>query len=74
VVAFAELSQQNADYALASAYVDAYAQYAAALDSLGAPVGDPVTFVMNKHGKALMDNANANIRAFVAVRLEQIGG
>ena len=35
VVAFAELSQQNADYALASAYVDAYAQYAAALDSRG---------------------------------------
>ncbi len=74
VVAFAELSQQDGDYALASAYVDAYVQYVAAVGELGSPVGDAAAYVMNRHGKALMENANANIAAYVAAQLEQIGG
>jgi hypothetical protein len=72
VVAFAELSDQDSDYALASAYVDAFVDYVAALDELGSPVGDSVAYAMAKHGKTVTDNPNSNMSAYVAMRLEGI--
>lgn len=74
VVAFAELSQQRADYALAAAYSDAFVEYVAAMGDLGSPAGDSVAYVLDKHGKALTENANSNVAAFVAARLERIDG
>ena len=71
VVAFGELSDQDSNYALASAYIDAFVDYVAALDELGSPVGDPVTYAMKKHGKALNNSPNKNISSFIAKRLEE---
>jgi len=41
---------------------------------LGSPVGDSVAFVMDKYGAGITETDNANIAAFVAMRLEAIGG
>jgi hypothetical protein len=75
VVAFAELSNERPEYALAATYVDAFVDYVAVLNGeLGQPVGDSAAFVIEKHGGALMQNSNANVSAFVTARLAEIGG
>ena len=70
-----EGAAEGSQYASAMEYIDAFAQYVAVLDiELGSPVGDSVAFVMEKHGAGVMGNDNANIAAFIATRLEAIGG
>jgi len=42
---------------------------------LGSPVGDDsVAFVIEKYGAGITESDNANMAAFVAARLEAIGG
>ena len=70
-----EGAAEGSQYASAMEYIDAFVQYAAVLDvDLGAPVGDSVAFVMDKYGAGITETDNANIAAFVAMRLEAIGG
>ena len=70
-----EGAAEGSQYASVMEYIDAFAQYVAVLDiELGSPVGDSVVFVMEKHGAGVMGSDNANIAAFVAMRLEAIGG
>jgi filamentous hemagglutinin family protein len=73
VVAFTDMAGQDADYALAAVYVDAFVEYVAVIEELGSPVGDSVGYMMAKHGKALTDNPNQNVSAYIAMRLEEIG-
>jgi len=69
-----EGAAEGSQYASAMEYIDAFVQYAAVLDvDLGAPVGDSVAFVMDKYGAGITETDNANIAAFVAMRLETIG-
>jgi filamentous hemagglutinin family protein len=71
VTAFAQLGDQDKQYALAAEYVDAFVRYVAVLDKeLKAPVGDAVAFTLEKHGAALTaDNANPNIAAYILAQL-----
>ncbi len=71
-----EGADEGTQYASAMEYVDAFVQYVAVLDiELGSPVGDDsVAFVMEKYGAGITASDNANIGAFVATRLEAIGG
>jgi len=69
-----EGAAEGSQYASAMEYIDAFVQYVAVLDTgLGSPVGDPVAFVMDKYGAGVTGSDNANIAAFVAMRLEAIG-
>jgi hypothetical protein len=62
-------------YATALEYVDAFAEYVRVLDTeMGSPVGDSVEFVMEKHGAGINASPNDNVAAYVASRLEAIGG
>ena len=62
-------------YAKASEYIDAFAEYISIMEKeLKVPVDDPVLFVMDKYGKPLQESDNQNIAAYVAVRLEALGG
>ncbi|NLW83123.1 MAG: filamentous hemagglutinin N-terminal domain-containing protein [Phycisphaerae bacterium] len=67
VTAFAQLGDQDRQYALAAEYIDAFARYVAILDTeLKAPIGDPVVFALEKHGDTLMgEQANPNIAAYI---------
>lgn len=67
VTAFAQMGDQDRQYALAAEYVDAFVRYVAILDTeLKAPVGDPVAFALEKHGDPLMgDGVNPNIAAYI---------
>lgn len=71
VTAFAQLGNQDKQYALAAEYVDAFARYVAVLDTeLKAPVGDAVAFALEKHGAALTgDTANPNIAAYILAQI-----
>ena len=70
-----ESAAEGSQYASVMEYIDAFAQYVDVLDTeLGSPVGDSVAYVMEKHGAGVKDNENANIAAYVAMRLEDIGG
>ncbi len=70
-----EGAAEGSQYASVGEYVDAFVQYVTVLDAgMGSPVGDSVAFVMEKHGADVMGSDNANIAAFVAMRLEAIGG
>ena len=75
--AFAERIE-NTDmpqYALAMEYIDAFVGYVAVLDKeLGSPVGDSLTFLMKKHGEPVTTNGNANIAAYLEMRLAALGG
>ncbi len=63
-----EDAAEGSQYASAMEYIDAFVEYAAALDALGSPVGDSTAFVMDKYGSGLGDNAN--MASFVAARME----
>lgn len=67
VTAFAQLGNQDRQYALAAEYIDAFVRYVAILDTeLKAPIGDPVVFALEKHGDTLMgEQANPNIAAYI---------
>lgn len=71
VTAFAQMAEQDRQYALASEYIDAFVQYVAVLNNeLKAPIGDPVAFVLNKHGAALSgESINPNAAAYILSRL-----
>ena len=70
-----EGAAEGTQYASAMEYVDAFVQYVAVLDiELGSPVDDSVAFVMEKYGAGITESDNANMAAFVATRLEAIGG
>ena len=73
VTAFAQLGDQDRQYALAAEYVDAFVRYVAVLDKeFKAPIGDAVAFALEKHGAALTaDNANPNIAAYILAQLMQ---
>lgn len=59
---------EGSQYASAMEFIDAFVQYAAALEELGSPTGDPTAFVMTKYGDELGDNSN--MASFVAGRIE----
>ncbi len=60
-------------YAEAMEYIDAFVGYVTVLDEqLNSPVDDSVAFVMEKYGAPIMENENANIAAFLTVRLEAL--
>lgn len=66
--AFADMAD-NPQYVLAGQYVDAFANYVAAINALEAPVGDPVEFALDKHVMGSTDNPN--IASYLAA---QAGG
>jgi hypothetical protein len=61
-------------YARAMEYVDAFVGYVAALDQLGAPIGDSVELAMTKYGGPVSASDNANMAAYIQSRLAGIGG
>ena len=64
-----EGAAEGSQYASATEFIDAFVQYAAALDSMGAPVGegDSTAFVMGKYGQGLSENMSS----FVAGRIAE---
>ena len=62
-----EDAAEGSQYASAMEFIDAFVQYAAALDELGSPVGDSTAFVMDKYGDGLGENSN--MASFVAGRI-----
>ena len=72
--AFANLSNDDQQYALASEYVNAFVDYVAVLsEDLQAPVGDPVAYVLEKHGEAITGSENPNMAAFVMAQIQSSG-
>jgi len=70
-----EGAAEGTQYASAMEYIDAFVQYVAVLDiELGSPVDDSLAFVIEKYGAGITESDNANMAAFVATRLEAIGG
>jgi len=70
-----EGAEEGTQYATAMEYIDAFVGYIAVLDTeLGGPVGDSTIFVMEKYGSGITNSDNPNLAAFVAMRLEAIGG
>jgi hypothetical protein len=65
-----ENAAEGTQYASAMEFIDAFVQYAIALDELGSPVGDSMSFVMNKYGAGITGSDNANMAAFVTARIE----
>ena len=64
--AFANLSTDDSQYALANEYVNAFVSYVAVVGTdLQVPVGDPVAFALEKHGQAITTSENPNIAAYV---------
>ncbi len=71
VTAFAQLGDQDRQYALAAEYIDAFVQYVAVLDTeLMAPVDDPVMFAIERYGEPLIgEEANPNIVAYILAQV-----
>jgi filamentous hemagglutinin family protein len=70
-----EGAAEGSQYASAMEFVDAFVRYVTILETqLGQPVEDSVAFVMDKYGAGVTDSDNANIAAYVAMRLEAVGG
>jgi filamentous hemagglutinin family protein len=70
--AFANLANDDPQYAMANEYVNAFADYVAVIGTeLQVPVGDPVVFALEKHGQAITGSENPNIAAFIVA---QAGG
>ena len=70
-----EDAAEGTQYASAMEFVDAFVRYVTILETqLGQPVDDSVAFVMEKYGSGITDSDNANIAAYVAMRLEAVGG
>jgi hypothetical protein len=60
-------------YAAVAEYLDAFVEYIRILDNeLGSPMGDSMTFVMEKYGSSILENDNSNIAAFLIIRLENL--
>lgn len=71
VTAFAEMTEQDPQYALAAEYIDAFVNYVAVVETdLKVPVGDPVELALNKYGSDLMSSDNPNMAAFITARIE----
>lgn len=69
--ALADLAQSDAQYALASDYINAFADYVAVINSeLKIPVGDPVMYTLNRYGESLMNGANPNIVAYLVAQTQ----
>ena len=69
--AFADLADQDPQYALANDYIDSFVDYIAVLDDdLKAPVGDPLVYTLNKYGEAVMSNPNQNIVTFLVKQVQ----
>lgn len=64
-----ENAAEGSQYASAKEFIDAFVQYATALDSMGSPVGDSTAFVMGKYGQGL--SGNSNMSSFVAGRIAE---
>ena len=75
--AFAE-NLNNPDmpqYAKAMEYIDAFVGYVTVLDDqMGSPVGDSMAFVMGRYGEPLRAGDNANMMAYVEMRIAQTQG
>jgi hypothetical protein len=70
-----EGASEGTQYASAMEFVDAFVQYVTVLETqLGQPVDDSIAFAMEKYGSGITDSDNANIAAYVAMRLEGLGG
>lgn len=66
--AFANLSDEDMQYALASEYVNAFVDYVAVVGTeLQAPVGDPVIYALEKYGQEVAD-VNPNITAYMVAQ------
>ncbi len=71
VTAFAGRVNDGTQYASAIEYIDAFVQYIAILNTeMGSPVADSVAYVMEKYGAGVSGSDNANMAAFLAVRME----
>ena len=70
--AFANLSEENSQYALANEYVNAFVDYVAVIgNDLQVPVGDPVAFALEKHGDAIAAaDGNPNMAAYIMAQLQ----
>lgn len=68
--AFADMAENDAQYAMAGDYVDAFVSYVAVLErDLKMPVGDPVALVLEKYGKGITGSDNPNLAAYIAAQL-----
>jgi hypothetical protein len=62
-------------YATTIEYIDAFVGYIAVMDDeLGSPVDDSVAFAIEKYGTPLEESGNANITAYIQMRLAALGG
>ena len=62
-------------YAKAIEYIDAVVGYVTVLDDeMGSPVGDSTTFVMDKYGEPLRAGGNANMTAYIEMRIAEAHG
>ncbi|MCK4265912.1 MAG: hypothetical protein KAX31_01430, partial [Thermoplasmata archaeon] len=62
-------------YATTMEYIDAFVGYIAVMDDeLGSPVDDSVAFAIEKYGTPLEESGNANITAYIQMRLAALGG
>ncbi len=69
--AFANMSSENPQYAMAEEYINAFVDYVAVVgEDLQAPVGDPVAFALEKHGEAITSAENPNVAAYVMAQLQ----
>ncbi|MCE5186922.1 MAG: hypothetical protein LLF76_12430 [Planctomycetaceae bacterium] len=72
--AMAEMAQSDPQYALASDFIDAFADYVAVINrDLKVPVGDPVIYTLNKYGESLLNSSNTNIVSYLIARTEVSG-
>ncbi|MHC4551570.1 MAG: hypothetical protein ACYSUT_02215 [Planctomycetota bacterium] len=73
--AFANLSNDDPQYALANEYINAFVDYVAVVgEELQAPVGDPVAFTLQKHGESITSSDNPNMAAYVMAQVQTAGG
>ena len=62
-------------YAKAMEYIDAFTGYVTVLDDeMGSPVGDSTAFVMGKYGEPLRAGGNANMTAYIQMRIAEARG
>jgi hypothetical protein len=74
VTKLAEHVNDGTHYAAVIEYLDAFVEYIRILDDeMGSPMGDSMTFVMEKYGSDILENDNSNIAAFLIICLENSG-
>ncbi|HOQ05971.1 MAG TPA: filamentous hemagglutinin N-terminal domain-containing protein [Anaerohalosphaeraceae bacterium] len=70
--AFSQNAQTDSRYASAMEFVDAFVRYVTILDrQIQAPIGDPVTFALNRYGTSLLETGNSNITAYLLTQIQQ---